>query len=215
MGLANVPMASTVFSWSLRLLWKSKRIWEKLAKSCRLRVKNLGNFPKIATFSHPGTFLRNRLRVEIYTDACAKSPFESESINWDSAIGIGGILVINGNIAEFPSLEANGRIPPRLKGTQSPHRLISFFGLLGTYVGIRLWAPSRIGNNDLTWLEIPTVAENIGNDSTVRKLYTSSMPKSGMLLDLAVHSLTTNTTIVSKHMKRWLGKVVYLGGQTK
>ena len=116
MGLANAPMASAVFSWSLRFLWKSRRIWKKLAKNCRLRVKIWEIFLKSPRFLTPETFLRNRLKVKIYTDACAKSPFESESINWDYGIGIGGILAINGNIVEFSSLEVNERIPPWLKG---------------------------------------------------------------------------------------------------
>ena len=60
----------------------------------------------------PGTFLENRLNVEIYTDACARSPPESDAINWDSGIGIGGILVIDGNIVDFFSLEADGGISP-------------------------------------------------------------------------------------------------------
>ena len=50
------------------------------------------------------------INVEIYTDACASSPFETTSINWDSVVGIGGVLVINGNIVEFFSLEVNARI---------------------------------------------------------------------------------------------------------
>ena len=45
-----------------------------------------------------------RLKVEIYTDARAAS-FRKSSTNWDSGVGIGGILVINGEIVEFPSLE--------------------------------------------------------------------------------------------------------------
>ena len=54
------------------------------------------------------------------------------------------------------------KIPHWLKGKESPHRLISFFELLGAYVGIRLWAPSRLGNQDLTWLAIPIGADNLG-----------------------------------------------------
>ena len=121
-------------------------------------------------------------------------------------IGIGCILVINGNIAEFPSLEVGGGISHRLKGPKSPQRLISFFELLGTYFGIRLWAPRRLGNNDLTWLEIPITKDNLGNDFTISKLYSSSMLTSWMLQELAVHSLTTNTAIVSKHTKGDSGK---------
>ena len=51
------------------------KIWEIFLKSQR--------------FLPPETFLGNRLKVEIYTDACEKSPSESDSINWDSGIGIG------------------------------------------------------------------------------------------------------------------------------
>ena len=58
-----------------------------------------------------------------------------------------------------------------------------------------------LGGNDLTWLEIPIATDNLGNDFFPKKLYTSSRPKSWMLPELAVHSLKTNTAIISKHMK--------------
>ena len=62
-------------------------------------------------FLTPKTFLLNRLKFEIFTDACAKSPFGSDSINWTSGIGIGGILVVGGEVVEFSSLEVNTKIP--------------------------------------------------------------------------------------------------------
>ena len=49
-------------------------------------------------FLAPKTFLGNRLKFEIYAGACAKSPPESDSTNWNSGIGIGCILVINGKV---------------------------------------------------------------------------------------------------------------------
>ena len=207
MGLANAPMASAVFSWSLRFLRKIEANLGKLEKIADYEFKMCGIFLKSPRFPAPGTFLGNRLKVGIYTGACAKSPFELGSINWESGIGIGGILVIiNGNIVVFFSLDVNERISPWLKGPKSPHRLISFFELQGTYVGIRLCAPSRLGGNDLTWLEIPSVTDNLGNDFILRKLYTSSMPTSWILQEMAAHSLTTNTAIVSKHTKGVSGK---------
>ena len=48
---------------------------------------------------------------------------------------------------------------------------------------------------------MPIVADNLGNDFTLRKLYTSERPTSWTLQELAAHSLTTNTAIVSKRMK--------------
>ena len=80
--------------------------------------------------------------MEIYTDACAKSPYEKDKINWSSQIGIGGILLVNGEIKEFFPLEVNERVFPRLKGLKQPHRAINFFELLATYIGPRLWPPS-------------------------------------------------------------------------
>ena len=62
-------------------------------------------------------------------------------------------------------------------------------------------APRRLGSNDLTRLEIPIAADNLGSDFILRKQYTSSRPSSWMLQELAAHSLTTNTAIISKHMK--------------
>ena len=180
------------------------KIWEIFLKSPR--------------FPTPGTFLVNGIKVEIYTDACARSPFETTSINWDYGVGIGGILVIDGDVVEFHQLEVGEKRGPHpspwLKWLKSPLRLISFFELLGTYVGVRLWGPSRIGNQDLTWLGIPMVTDNLGNDFILRKHYTSTRPTSWALQELEVHSLTTNTAIISKHMAGdsakwpiWAGKL--------
>ena len=71
----------------------------------------MGNFLKIAEVSNPGNFLGNRLKVQIVTDARAMSPFESEATEWDSRIGIGGVLVVNEAVVEFLSLEVGDRIP--------------------------------------------------------------------------------------------------------
>ena len=146
--------------------------------------------------------------------AIARNPLSNRSrFGWGSGVGIGGIPIINGTIVEFSSLEVGERIPHRLKGLQSPHRPISFFELLGTYVGIMLGAPSLLGNNDLTWLVIPIVADNLGNDSPIWELYTSSMPTSWVLQELAAHSLATNTAIASNRMKGDSGKRPILAGE--
>ena len=97
--------------------------------------------------------------------------------------------------------------PPWITGLDSPHRLISFFELLGAYIGVRLWTPSLLCNNDLVWSAIPIVTDNIGDDFILRKHYAADSPASWMLRELAPHSLTNNTTIVSKHTKGDSGKL--------
>ena len=92
-----------------------------------------------------------------------------------------------------------GRIPPT--------GLIIFFELLWTYIGARLWTPSRLGNNDLIRLAIPIVADNLGNDCIRRKHYAKTRPASLALQESAAHSLTGNTTIVPKHMGGRSGKL--------
>ena len=120
-------------------------------------------------FPPPRTFLGNRLKFEIFTDSCAKSPFGSDSINWTSGIGIGGIPAVSGEVVEFSSLGVNAEIPPRLDGPKSAHRAISVFELLATYIGIRLWSPSLLTNKDLSWLAIPIVTDNLGGDFILEK----------------------------------------------
>ena len=85
--------------------------------------------------SHRGLFRRNPLNIEIYTDACARSPSERDAANWESGVGVVGILFASGIVYEFSSLGINGGIFPWLKGINDLHRLISCFGLPGTYVG--------------------------------------------------------------------------------
>ena len=63
-------------------------------------------------------------------------------------------MVVGGEVEE-PPLAVNKRTPPH-------NRLISVFELLGAYIGVRLWTPYRICNNDLLWLEVPVVTENLG-----------------------------------------------------
>ena len=62
-------------------------------------------------------------------------------------------------------------------------------------------APNRLKNTDLQWLEIPTTTDNLGNDFILKKKYTSKRPTSWMLQEIAIHSLTNNTTIISNHKK--------------
>ena len=87
------------------------------------------------------------------------------------------------------------------KRIKIPARTDKFFELLGTYIGIGLWGPARLNNQDLTWIGIPIVADNPGNDFILRKHYTATRPTSWMLQELAFRSLATNTTIVSKRLK--------------
>ena len=111
------------------------------------------------------------------------------------------MLVVSGKVVEFSSLEVNEQIAHWLKGAKPPRRIISFFELLGRYIGVRLWAPNSLCNKVLLWIAIPIVTDNLGNDFILRKHYTTTRPTSWMLQELAAHSLTTNTTIVAKHMK--------------
>ena len=75
------------------------------------------------------------------------SPFGEESADWESGICIGGILVVSGEVGEFPRLEINDEVPV-VEMNKVPRRLISFFELLGKDVGVRLWTPERLVNND-------------------------------------------------------------------
>ena len=189
------------FSEGLYDLFENKPEFGKLAKIANYELKVWEISPKSPRRAAPKTFPGNRLKVEIYTDARAKPPFEKTSINWGSGIGVGFIRVVNGEIVEFFSLEANEKIRSWLKGVKSPRILIGCFAILWAYIEIRLWAPNRLGNQDLTRLAIPTVAENLGGDYILRKHYTSTRQTSWALQEFAAHSLTDNTTIISKRTK--------------
>ena len=61
--------------------------------------------------------------------------------------------------------------------------------------------PIRLCNNDLLWLAIPIVADNLGNSLILRKHYAAARPTSWMLQESAAHNLTNNIAIVSKQLK--------------
>ena len=104
-------MAKTFFGKPLCIFRKQKRIWGRLAKIVDYELKIWEVFLKYPRFITPKSFLGNRINLEIYTDACAKSPFEKGAVNWTSGIGIGGILLLGGKVVEFFSLEVNKRTP--------------------------------------------------------------------------------------------------------
>ena len=84
-----------------------------------------------------------------------------------------------GSLGVFP-IDDNDKIFALLKGVDSLRRLIGFFELLGTYVGIISRAPVRSCNKDLIWLGIPIVADNQGKDYILKKNYTTYRPALGV-----------------------------------
>ena len=143
----------------------------------------------------------NLPHIEIYTDACARSPRGVDVISWGSGVCLGGIHIISGWLFESPSLEINDKTPSFLKWVKGLHRLISSFGLLGNYAAARLWAPGRLCNTDRTWLGIPIVADNQRNYFILKKHYATSRPSDWVLKEMAVRNLTNNVTITSKRYK--------------
>ena len=77
------------------------------------------------------------------------------------------------------SLEINGKVAPSLLGVQSIFRLIRFFELSGTYIGVILWSPYSANNKDLGWGEIPVVADNLCNVYILMGNCTSGRPLLG------------------------------------
>ena len=84
-------------------------------------------------FPTPMSFAVDLLNIEIYTDACERSPIETDVINWEYGVGIGGILFISGKLCAYCSLEVNDEIAHWLKGVKSLRRLICSPELIGTY----------------------------------------------------------------------------------
>ena len=120
MGLSNVPMVAPFPGGSVRFLRKSKRFREKLARNRRLRSKIWERFLKSPRFPTQRTLLGNRLKIEIYTDDCDRPPYAMASINWESGIGIGGILVVNDIVVEFFSMGGKRNNLPLAKGIKFP-----------------------------------------------------------------------------------------------
>ena len=90
----TVPRLPVRFSGSKTL----SKNWQNIV-GCELRVFEL--LLGAQGFIDPRFFLRNRLKIEIYTDAFARAPFGKDSTNWESVIGIGGILGVSGKVEEF------------------------------------------------------------------------------------------------------------------
>ena len=78
------------FLASLYAFFENKKEFGKDWRNRRIRIKIWEVFLKRPRFITPKSFLAGRINLEIYTDACAKSPFGKDAINWTSGIGIGG-----------------------------------------------------------------------------------------------------------------------------
>ena len=133
--------------------------------------------------------------------------------NWAPGVWIGGVL-INGKVCEYLAIQINGKIPAWLKVVLSRYRLIRFFELLCTGVGIRLWAPLRSCTKDLIWIGIPIFADNQGADYIPEKNYTSYRPTSWILHGLSVHNLDNNFPAMSRHWRGVSGIWPLISGTT-
>ena len=149
MGLPNVPLAKTFPRRSVRVFRKQKCVQGKLAKNRRLRIKNLGTILNTPAFHNAEIFSRESFRNRNLhrrlwgislrkgndkLGLCHRYRGNSRDKRESSRISLTG---------------SKRKNPPWLKGLKSPRRLISFFELLSTYIGLRLWAPNRQENNDL------------------------------------------------------------------
>ena len=137
MGFPNVFTAEAFpirpFTLFLR---KQKALFEKLQNITEYELKDWELFPKVPRLIAPIIFFGSRLEIEIYTDGCAQSPSEKAPINWESGIDTGRILVISGEVNQFRSIEINDAISPWLEGIKPLRMIISFFELLGAYIGV-------------------------------------------------------------------------------
>ena len=84
--------------------------------------------------------------------------------------------------------------------------LISFFELIGSYIGVRLVTPRRLRNNDLLRVGIPIVADNLRGGFVLKNATTHFAQHLGCFGNLAYHNLTDDVTVISKRSKGYLGK---------
>ena len=109
---ANVSVAGTSPCGHLRLFRKRNppsRNWPEIA-DCELCICDvLLQRPRCLT---QRCFARNRSNLEIYADACERSPLDTDITNCVSGEVIWGILAISGELCEYFSLGINDEIPP-------------------------------------------------------------------------------------------------------
>ena len=148
------PFLSRLYGFS-----KTKVLFKKLPKKCRVWTPRQGNF-------------------EIYTGARASPPFEKESTRWESGIGIGGSRNKRG-VMGFPPIGDQWGIPPLVERDKSP-KYVNRFLWTSRYLhrGI-LWKPERLCNNGRLWLEIPIAPANLGGISFSKNATRSVGPHLG------------------------------------
>ena len=104
MGLENAFLSET-FSPGNLFPFGNKRSFKKWRNKIfdfELRIWEVYlNRPRFIT-ARP--FLRNRLNIEIYTDARARSPSGKDVISWVSGVAAGRILIITGNVYGYSSM---------------------------------------------------------------------------------------------------------------
>ena len=83
------------------------------AQNRRLRASYSGGgvFLNRPLFTTNRSFSGDRLEIELYTEARARSPREKDVAKWKFGSAFGGILIINGKACEYPTMGINGEIP--------------------------------------------------------------------------------------------------------
>ena len=78
------------------IISKPKCFSKNLQKIADFELRTPQAFLRRPRFPAPMSFSGARLNIEIYTDACERSPIATDVSNWEPVVGIGGILVVSG-----------------------------------------------------------------------------------------------------------------------
>ena len=89
-------------------------------------------------------------------------------ISWESVVGLGRVLIINGETCGYIPIEINDKTT-WLKGVGSFRRFVSFSELLGTYVGVVFCSPVRSCSKEIICIDVPIVTDNQRNDYIIKK----------------------------------------------
>ena len=112
MDLANVSLGETFSLGPHNLFSKTAGLLGNIGVKSPITSFVYGRYSSIALVLFPRGPFFGIVQISIFIPTRARGrPNEKDVINWESGVGVGGILIINGKTCGYYSMRINDKIP--------------------------------------------------------------------------------------------------------